>query len=955
MLSFKKYFSIFLKYAAPIGLFILLPLIVALNVGHNIITLEKEKHISELSTEIENSLKDIESEISPESFLLKVARGAWFTFKQDENELSNYWLYYKDLCKFLNSEPDFYVFDDKGSLITPRNINLKSRFLGTKLWNTIDSSFEEKTKAALEMKKRFKSFLGNEFKLGTFLESRNHLMPIVVNTKEGYLYWMNSPDKTKKGIMLIFWDIPSFDFRFNEIIKRYGAKFDDSFARDYRANIIQLSKNHLDNKKENYGSIFLNTVLINSKEAYVDTRGYVWRAIQLGNDWLIASLKSNCLKYDYYHSCFFIAIVLFGLMAITGYIIAVKRNTYYLSIRVKLIGLFLIAVLTPVMTFAYLGFQYIIDMRKNLCSQFGKESREVLLNIDRELGTSGNVFRDDFRKLVKDFQHYDEDEKIRKSISDSLASHELVEIDRRTASDAKIIKQINNYVVYEDMSSVMDAFSKCCIDTMFNSNLMESIDPVLRTAMTSPECSLSSFWARPDNVQNLVFGSLDLYLYWCFAESEQYGKEYFFILRKTDIVLRDHLKKRIEKAQTNPKEKDFIIFVCNDKKEEWFPNYSIANNLKDISRRINYMGKPIEKEITIKSKRYLLLGLKSERLRGYSFYALYPYENIENKLSKVIILFILGIMLFVLMALAIGYKLSETFLYPVKRLKDGVVAIKDRNTEFRIETLQNDEFGGLAQSFNKMISDLKEIELAKYIQEALLPTSLPQMKGYQMAFSNRMASGVGGDYFDTMLLDEDNLCIIIGDVSGHGVASALIMAIAKTVLYHGFKETRNLPDLFITLNSIITAYFFKPPVKKMITLFATIINLPTGKATFLDAGHNFPMKISKEGEITELHMVGAPVGSLRRMKSKNVAEFTIEEGETVVFYTDGVIEATGRTSEQYGYTRFKDSLSKMADESAETIMNTLFYNYDVWEDGTEPDDDVTLSVLKRLPSQNDET
>ncbi len=312
-------------------------------------------------------------------------------------------------------------------------------------------------------------------------------------------------------------------------------------------------------------------------------------------------------------------------------------------------------------------------------------------------------------------------------------------------------------------------------------------------------------------------------------------------------------------------------------------------------------------------------------------------------------------MLFVLMALAIGYKLSETFLYPVKRLKDGVVAIKDRNTEFRIETLQNDEFGGLAQSFNKMISDLKEIELAKYIQEALLPTSLPQMKGYQMAFSNRMASGVGGDYFDTMLLDEDNLCIIIGDVSGHGVASALIMAIAKTVLYHGFKETRNLPDLFITLNSIITAYFFKPPVKKMITLFATIINLPTGKATFLDAGHNFPMKISKEGEITELHMVGAPVGSLRRMKSKNVAEFTIEEGETVVFYTDGVIEATGRTSEQYGYTRFKDSLSKMADESAETIMNTLFYNYDVWEDETEPDDDVTLAVLKRLPSQNDET
>ena len=903
-----------------------------------------------MSTKLENSLKDIESEIAPESFLLKVARGAWYTFTQNGNNIDEFWDYYNKLTSFLSFKPDLYVFDENGLLITPQNINLKSRFLGTKLWNIIDCSFEEKTNAALKLKKQFKSFLGNEFQLGAFLESRNNLMPILVDTKDGYLYWMNLPNNPKKGILLIFWEIPSFDFRFWQIIKRYSPSFEDAFVRDFLTNTNQFINNKTDNSKIDCNNIFLNSALINTNEPFVDSKGFLWRSIRFDKLWFLASLKSKKIQYDKFHFYTISFIIIIGIFAIIFYFWAVNQQTYYLSIRTKLIGLFLIAVVIPVMTFSLLGYLYVSDMRKNLCSQFGKNSRDVLLNIDRELGASGNVFRDDFKKLVNDFQHYDEDENVRKRIYESLASHELVEIDRRVASDVSIIKQITNYVVYDDMTTVTDAFSKCCIDTMLNTNYMDSLDPALKSAMTSPECGLASFWARPGNVQDYVFGSLELYLYWDFSYSEKYGKEYFFILKKTDNVLREHLQQRLKKCKTNPKERDYIIFVSQDNKDEWFPNKSISNAIKDVSRRIKYMGKPIEKEIYFNSKRYLLLGLKSEKIRGYSFYALYPYEKIEKKLNNIIFLIITGIILFVLMAFAIGYKLSETFLYPVNCLKDGVMAIKERNTEFRIERLQNDEFGDLALSFNNMIGDLKEIELAKYIQEALLPTSLPKLKDYQLSFKNKMASGVGGDYFDTYLLDEENLCIIIGDVSGHGIASALVMAMAKSVLYQGFKETRNLIDLFTDLNFVISTYFFKPPVKKMITLFATIINLPTGKATFIDAGHNFPMKISKDGEIAELKMIGLPVGILKRMKTKSVAEFSIYEGETVVFYTDGIVEATGKSTEQYGYTRFKESLSKLSGESSEKIVNRLFEFYGEWEEGTEPDDDVTLAVLKRLSS-----
>lgn len=950
---FKKYISIVIKHTAPVGLFILLPLLVALYLGYNLINIERTKHILELSTKLENSLVDLESEIAPESFLLKVGRGAWYVFNHYEKE-EDYRNYYKDLCVFLNSKPDFYIFNESGSLITHKDFNQKSQSSARKLWNSIYSSYEDRRKCAISNKNIFKRFVGKEFKLGSFIDSRNLLMPILVNTKLGYIYWNNSKENPKKGIMMIFWEIPDFELRLEEILKRYSSSFDEKFIRDYNGKIKTFSQNNKVNYsiKPNFENVYLNTVLIERNDDYIDENGLLWKYVKFEGKYLLAGLKSKVFNFNNYNSNYIKFIAFLALLFIFVYILAEKQQKYYLSIRAKLIILFLIAVFTPVMGFAYLGYQYINDKRDNLITEIGNESRNILLNIDRELGSSGNVFREEFRKLAADYQNYDEDPKIQTEFNEYLAKQELAFIERRTASDAALIQEITNKVIFDGMTEITEAFAKSCIDTMLKTNLMRTIDPGLASALKSPECGLISFFARPDNVQDFVFGSQELYMYWSFLQSKTDSRklEYVYILQMTHNVLRKYLQKRLEMCKNNLRENKFQIFARYDKKEEWFPNNLFKSKLKTIARRVNYVGKPIEDEINIEGKKYLLLGLKSNKLRGYSFYTIYPYNKIQDELNYYINYIIIGIVFFIVMALLIGYQLANTFLYPVTCLEKGIKAIKERNSEFRIESLQNDEFGSLALSFNKVIGDLKEMELAKYIQESLLPKSLPKLDGYEICFSNKMASAVGGDYFDTILLDEENLCIIIGDVSGHGVASALVMAAAKATFYHGFKETRNLIELFTDLNSVIKTYFSRPEVKKMITLFAIIINLPTGKCVFVDAGHNYPFKISPDGSLTELQMVNVPIGILKKMKQKNTKDFSIENGETVVFYTDGIVEATGKTEEQYGYNRFKNHLSEMANEKPENIMGKLLKEYEKWEDGTEPDDDVTLVVLKRLPS-----
>ena len=944
----KKYFSIFLKHMAPLGLFVFIPLLVILYLGHNIITFERDKHLNELSTKIDYILKDIESEVSPDSFLLKVGKGAWFSFNQNQN-LTKFWDYYRSLCDFLQYEPDLYVFDEKGNLVTPHNFSLKSRFIASKLWGCITSDYKERVNIATKYKKQLRSFLGNEFKLGVFLESRDNLMPIMSNGKKGYVYWTNTDNNKKEGIILVFWNIPSSDFRCKLMINHYFSFFSDIFIKGSDEKIIPFAEKRNRLSDDMYDNIYLKSALIEPPEGFVDFRGILWKSIKIDNYWLFGGVKSQNRIFDKYYNIFIYLIFLTGIIVVGIYFWTVNSKNYYMSIRIKLVTLFLIAVITPVMGFSYLSYQYISDMRDNLITEISTESKDILLNIDNELGRSGDFFLDDFRNILKDFQNYDKDENVRNKIEKGLEKHDYAVIDRRMASDATSITHITNPVLLDNLNQVCESFSKACIDTKFNTNLMETIDPGLRSAMDSPETGLSSFWDRPDVVQDIVLGYFEYYLYWNFLDYE--GRtEFVFTMRMKDKVLYELLYKRMKQCKINLKENKYIILARNDKNGEWIPNDYLSKELKSISRRLNVMGKPIETQIDINSKSYLLMATKSQKLKGYSFYALYPYDKIEDKLKNIAGIITAFIFFFIIMALAIGYQLSGNFLYPVKCLEDGVKAIKDRKSDFRIEALQNDEFGGLAESFNKMIGDLKEMELAKYIQESLLPKALPPIKGYQLCFSNRMASAIGGDYFDIKLLDDENLCIIIGDVSGHGVASALIMAIAKAVLYHGFKQTRDLIQLFSYLNSVINTYFNKPPVKKMITLFATIVNLPTGKSVFFDCGHNFPMKLSANGEITELKMTGFPVGSQKKIRKKNTEEFVLNEGETIVFYTDGIIESTGKTKEQYGYDRFKASISKMVKDNSATIVKTLFKNYDKWEDGTEPDDDVTLIVLKRLTS-----
>lgn len=939
-----NWLSRLLRHAAPIGLFVFLPLLVAAYLGYHTIALEREKHVDGLAQSLETSLTQITCESDAEVFLKKVARGAWHAVNRAGGDQGRLLKYYQALQGFLPTEFDLYAFNSAGELITPASLPLRSRFMGSRLWEIINCTPLEQNRRFQRLRKSLITFLGNEFRIAQFLDGRDSTVPIITRQQHGRIYWFNDPASPGAGILMIFWTIPELDFRLSQVISRMNGRFaagfvaaDDSEQRGFGTSQVASST---------AGDIFRAIAVLDQKYR-MDEQERLWAGQRVENLWVMAAIQASTADYVRWHSLLLGALVLAAVTGIGLYIRAAGSGALYLSIRLKLLALFLTAVISPIMGFAYLGYRYLDDRTQTLLATVGNQSRQLLFGFDESLKNTGASFIDDFRSLSRKIADIDNQQR-RRELEAKIESNDLISIELRDTVKAGIIYALQNELVFEGMREVSDAFARYCIDNRLGSSLKDAIDPVLNMVVLSPEAGMQFFFVRPEEVHQMSFGPVPLYIFWNIFQDVAGRQVYVYIVQSAARLLKKLVERKLHAAAADGRHKPFMLAAMSNRTGEWVPGrVRGAADLRDFAGRAVFSDKPVEIRLKIAGEDYVAVGQKGKYAKNYSFFAFYPYRLIEHEIAGLRRSILAGILLFTVVALLAGWLLSDVFLVPVARLGEGVAAIKNRNSEFRIEAGQQDEFGDLAVSFNHMIADLKEMQLARDVQESLLPSAPPVIDGYGVSFANRMASAVGGDYFDVHVLDQDHVCVIVGDVTGHGVSSALVMAMARAIVYQGLKESRNLIELFSDLNRAIYAYFSRPPIRRMITLFAAIIDLPTGRGEFANAGHNFPIKVSAGGRCEDLSSIHLPIGALPVLRKLTGVDFSIAHGDTLVFYTDGLIEVTNPRGEQYGYERLRNMLAENCDQQPAELSQRLMVAYDAWRAGSEPDDDVTLIILRR--------
>jgi serine phosphatase RsbU (regulator of sigma subunit) len=238
----------------------------------------------------------------------------------------------------------------------------------------------------------------------------------------------------------------------------------------------------------------------------------------------------------------------------------------------------------------------------------------------------------------------------------------------------------------------------------------------------------------------------------------------------------------------------------------------------------------------------------------------------------------------------------------------------------------------------------REIEIARQIQHDLLPQSIPQSTRYDVFAGCVTAARVGGDYYDFFTESPSKLGLLIADVAGHSVASALIAMSFRTSFRHFLAQGLELGELFAKVNDALHKELNKSG--NFLSAFFGILDEEKRTFSYVNAGHNPPLLWSHaSGTFRELGESGLLLGVLPE-QSYSAAEVPLEPGDVLLGYTDGIVEAENQHGELFGLKRLEAAIRKHLSRGAREMYHYLLKEMYLFQDEHFNKDDVTLAVLK---------
>ncbi|MBU8871284.1 MAG: SpoIIE family protein phosphatase [Gemmatimonadales bacterium] len=314
-------------------------------------------------------------------------------------------------------------------------------------------------------------------------------------------------------------------------------------------------------------------------------------------------------------------------------------------------------------------------------------------------------------------------------------------------------------------------------------------------------------------------------------------------------------------------------------------------------------------------------------------------------------------------ALFFGVRISEGIVSAVHVLHTGTRSLGAGDLDTHIELPNEDEFGDLAYSFNEMTHAMKkgredalarealtrELANAREIQERLLPAEEPIVKGFQVAGASIPSRQIGGDYFDFLLQDNDCLGVAIGDVSGKGMPAALLMSNLQASLHGQVLHPSSVAEIVGRVNDLLV---HSTDSHMFATFFYGLLDLNTGTFISTNAGHNPPLVLRKSGDMETLGTGGLLLGMLPDQPYRQEM-ITLEAGEVVVLYTDGITEAVGPSAEEddpeamFGEEALIEVIRRSRHLPAVGIKEAILDSVAEHTSGVAQSDDITLVVIRR--------
>ena len=316
------------------------------------------------------------------------------------------------------------------------------------------------------------------------------------------------------------------------------------------------------------------------------------------------------------------------------------------------------------------------------------------------------------------------------------------------------------------------------------------------------------------------------------------------------------------------------------------------------------------------------------------------------------------ILLFAVVYILISMLVQLIVVDNLKLVNQSLSKITDGDLEEKISVYNSLEFASLSDDINMTVEVLKgyieaaekrfeqELALARTIQESSLPRNFNfTRKDIDLFASMNPAKEVGGDFYDFFNLDNEKLALVMADVSGKGIPAALFMMRSKTAIRSLSETGLSLKEVMEQTNNELCS---GNDAEMFVTVWIAVIDLKTGKAKCINAGHEYPMLMRANGKFElfkDKHSV--PLGAVEGINFEEY-EIDLEPGDCIFVYTDGVPEAINPDEEQFGTDRLLDTLNRNSDKTMEELLPIVKEDIEAFTGEADQFDDITMLGFKYI-------
>ena len=951
-ISFGKLFLSFLLF------FIIVIFSVSLKTSAKLID-ENEKQIeSDMACQLDSAITKTTEEEYVYSILKKAIDIAQKEGIDSENltkTLSDFYFKDKISVKFF-----FYKNNEfaKGFNYSSSELALFKDILKYMSYDRNDSIFKEANRKTVKE-------LQELFGPGNGLEDIKHhkaLLCLVYYKNTHQFYYWNSYNNGL-GLFFISKDVPDFVTRLNVIKKNNNYTKIGGIAKNNKT-IVKP-----DNITEDQVLIAF-TKSEKTGKSFIESNDYYWyfQTITDSNKLFLAipiiEKQNNFINWaNLIEKLFAISFIIVLILYLTSLLklppgknlVSILDN---LSIKFRIIGIFSISSIFPLIMAFIVGFSLLTDKEKVIEEAIISESLAGINNLENQYKVlenktlqCGKELREALKKeelsedlLYKYLKKY--------SISSTLTRFEvrddeintMISLDDRQVSGSVEVIDLIARITLKQHSP--ERFSSTKIN-------ISPAELVSEDVLSTDELGLASIIRQRGKIWTFRIGAFPSLWYWDVYPELATGPAFMSLSTLPIFTYKEHINNYLN---NNIISSDSFQIYAYINEAFYYPrvlpdkNKNLPQNkLSEIANIAYKTNKVVFRTVEIDGEPFWVTAKQEKNTCSLIFLHLINKKERLKILNPFKLQLFFGGLFTLIISLSAAMFITRLVIIPIKDLSNGIEAIRFGYKDYNIPIRRKDEFGELAIAFNRVLSELKDLEKGKIIQESLLPHNTPIIEGYDIAFFSLSASELAGDYHDYVELDDGRISIILGDVSGHGISASLAMAMAKATFNYAKDIKAKFPEEFMDL---LNTMFNKELKKrnKLMTLISMVLDPKTGEVVFDNAGQSYPGYFSNSTQKSEeLKLPSLPLGGMKKRKKKAVIKI-MQPGDAFIFFTDGIIEASSEKGEMFGYERFYSIFTEQMKNkvTSKEAIDNIYQAVENFREAGHRSDDITMIIVKKL-------